>query len=88
MKVKGHIPIRTCISCGKKRPKGFLIRLVADYENRIIKDISAVIQGRGAYICDAQPCLERLVHNKRLGKYFGKTIAATLEELDVENQGL
>jgi len=70
MKVKGHIPIRTCISCGKKRPKGFLIRLVADNENRIIKDISAVIQGRGAYICDAQPCLERLVHNKRLGRCF------------------
>jgi len=70
MKAKGHVPMRTCISCGAKQPKSFLIRLAADDENRLVKDASARMKGRGAYVCNAQPCLERLVHKKHLKRYF------------------
>jgi uncharacterized protein len=70
MKGKGHIPIRTCISCGAKREKGLLLRLSNDNENRLIKDTSFRIFGRGAYVCNMKSCMERLLKNKRLNKQF------------------
>jgi|WetSurMetagenome_2_1015567.scaffolds.fasta_scaffold90408_2 uncharacterized protein len=70
MKSKGHVPMRTCISCGAKQPKGLLIRLAADNENHMVKDASARMKGRGAYVCNAQTCLERLAHKKHLKRYF------------------
>ena len=70
MKAEGHISGRTCISCGAKRPKNELIKLIVDGENRLIRDNSGRIKGRGAYVCDSRPCLERLFNNKRLNKHF------------------
>jgi uncharacterized protein len=70
MKAKGHIPVRTCISCGKKRPRHELIRLICDGENRLIRDDSGGAKGRGAYICETPSCTERLWINKRLNKHF------------------
>lgn len=72
MKAKGHIPIRTCVSCGSKRPKNELIKLMTDNECRLIKDNSGRFNGRDAYVCDARPCLERLSNNKRLNRQFRK----------------
>jgi predicted RNA-binding protein YlxR (DUF448 family) len=70
MKVKGHIPVRTCVSCGIKRPKNDLIKLMTDSENRLIIDDSGRLRGRGAYVCDSLPCLERLLNNKHLKRQF------------------
>jgi|WetSurSiteA1Bulk_404760.scaffolds.fasta_scaffold58048_2 uncharacterized protein len=70
MKARGHIPVRTCISCGSKLPKSELIKLMTDSENRLIKDNSGRLKGRGAYICAGQPCLERLLNNKHLNRQF------------------
>ena len=70
-KGKGHIPVRTCVSCGLKRSKNDLIRLILDREGRIINDDSGKMLGRGAYICKTRSCLERLSDNKRLGELFG-----------------
>ena len=70
MRAKDHIPVRTCISCGEKRPKIDLIKLIPDNENRLVRDDSGRIKGRGAYVCDEQPCLERLFFNKRLNRHF------------------
>ena len=69
-KTKGHIPIRTCISCGAKRNKTDLIRLSLDTEGHIIKDHSGKLPGRGAYVCSTESCLERVSKNKRLKKLF------------------
>ena len=69
-KNKGHIPVRTCISCGEKRNKGDLIRLAVDTGGRIIKDNSCKLHGRGAYVCSTESCLERVSKNKRLKKIF------------------
>jgi len=70
-KGKGHIPVRTCVSCGLKRSKNDLIRLQLDREGRIINDDSGKMHGRGAYVCKTRSCLERLPGNKRLSKLFG-----------------
>jgi len=70
MKAKGHIPVRTCISCGAKRPKNKMVRLIIDGQNRLTRDDSGKGQGRGAYVCDAWICLERLFGNRRLNMHF------------------
>ena len=69
-KGKGHIPLRTCISCGEKRNKKELIRLVLDRHGRLIKDELGREQGRGAYICKRDSCLENLSKHKKLKKVF------------------
>ncbi|UCF56922.1 MAG: YlxR family protein [Deltaproteobacteria bacterium] len=67
-KGKGHIPIRTCISCGAKRSKSELIRLVLNAENQLVRDDQGRWQGRGAYVCKSKSCREQLSKNRRLGR--------------------
>ena len=69
-KGKGHIPQRTCISCGERRNKKELIRLTLDQNNQVVRDDSGTKQGRGAYICKSSHCLRRLSNHKRLNKVF------------------
>ena len=65
-----HYPMRTCISCGKKREKDKLIRLFLDKEGNLLVDVSGKQFGRGAYICDNTLCREKLKKNKNLNKRF------------------
>jgi predicted RNA-binding protein YlxR (DUF448 family) len=76
-KAKGHVPIRTCVSCGAKQGKGELIRLALNRRGQVIRDDQGTLQGRGAYVCKSASCRERLIRNRRLGRCFriGKTIA-------------
>ncbi|MBW2609281.1 MAG: YlxR family protein [Deltaproteobacteria bacterium] len=69
-KSRGHIPIRTCISCGVRRDKNELIRLSLDAEGQLIKDIEGKMHGRGAYVCKIRTCQEQLSKNRRLHKLF------------------
>jgi predicted RNA-binding protein YlxR (DUF448 family) len=69
-KSRGHIPIRTCISCGVKRNKNDLLRLALDMNGCIVKDYSGMLSGRGAYVCSEGSCLEQVPKNKHLRKLF------------------
>lgn len=67
---KGHIPIRTCISCGAKKNKNHLIRLILDNSGKLVRDFSGRMPGRGAYICELPICMEKLFKNRRLNNIF------------------
>ncbi len=67
MKTK-KIPLRKCIACGENRPKKELIRIVKDNEGNFDIDLTGKMNGRGAYICPTQECLERSKNNKQLSK--------------------
>lgn len=69
-KGNGHIPLRTCISCGERRNKKELIRLALDQNNQLVRDDLGKKQGRGAYICKSVQCLKQLSKHKRLNKVF------------------
>jgi predicted RNA-binding protein YlxR (DUF448 family) len=84
-KGKGHIPIRTCLSCGAKRGKDELIRLGLTPENRLIRDDRGAYPGRGAYVCKNKSCQEKLSHNRHLGRRFRTNGSITIAtELSVE----
>lgn len=69
-KGKGHIPMRTCISCGTKRRKSELIRLIVNSDGRVVADTEGKGSGRGAYVCRNRTCRNLLNEGKRLGKAF------------------
>ena len=51
-----HIPQRTCVACGRIRPKRELIRLVRIADGGVGVDDSGRKVGRGAYLCPAGDC--------------------------------
>jgi hypothetical protein len=62
------IPTRTCTGCRKVKNKKELIRVVRDKEGDVFVDVTGRQNGRGAYICPDEKCLEKAVKNKGLEK--------------------
>ena len=69
------IPLRTCMGCNEKKPKKELLRIVKNKENEIFIDKTSKAEGRGAYICDSEECLEKVVKSKRLEKVLETKIS-------------
>jgi predicted RNA-binding protein YlxR (DUF448 family) len=78
-KGKGHVPIRTCLSCGQKRSKHELIRLGLTPENRLVRDDQGTCRGRGAYVCKNKSCWEKLSRNRHLGRRFRVNGSITID---------
>lgn len=61
---RGHVPIRTCVVCGDRKPKNELLRAALKSEERsIVLDRDQNLGGRGAYVCP--DCLPRMRFTKR-----------------------
>lgn len=73
-------PQRTCMGCNQKKDKKDLIRIVKNKENEITLDITGKKDGRGAYICNDEKCLERVIKSKRLEKIFEMQITEEIYE--------
>ena len=56
------IPMRKCVSCGQKREKKDLLRIVNNKEQEGSFDET----GRGAYICKSVECIDKAKKSKRL----------------------
>lgn len=61
-----HIPIRTCVGCGRKKPKGDLLRVVKGVDGSVFPDPSGKKSGRGVYICFNLDCLEGALKKKAI----------------------
>lgn len=70
-----RIPERTCMGCNEKKQKNDLLRIVKDKEDNIEVDLTGKKNGRGAYICKSESCLDKLIRSKRLNKVFEKDIS-------------
>ena len=60
------IPQRSCVACGRARPKRELIRVVRTPAGEVKVDPTGKVSGRGAYVCPEAPCIERGVRGGRL----------------------
>ena len=71
-----HVPIRMCVACRRRRPKGELLRILVTEEGFVI-DPSGKRPGRGAYVCpDSPECrsekrLRRFAVAEALAAYLG-----------------
>ncbi|KXB47531.1 hypothetical protein HMPREF3188_00501 [Tissierellia bacterium KA00581] len=60
------IPMRKCVSCGQKREKKDLLRIVNNKEQEVSFDETGKKNGRGAYICKSVECIDKAKKSKRL----------------------
>lgn len=61
MQEQGHIPVRKCVSCGKKMPKTELARYTCPAEpgRGLEPDHSGKRPGRGFYLCREDACARK-----------------------------
>jgi hypothetical protein len=80
-------PERQCIGCGLRGPQTGLVRLRLeereDREGGLVKVVVAGrgLQGRGAYLCRKQACLDRAVQRRAFQRAFRATVVVNEEEL-------
>lgn len=67
-------PLRRCIGCGESKDKKQLIRIIRTPEGSIELDITGKKNGRGAYICKSQDCLNRAMKTKGLDRSFKMSV--------------
>lgn len=75
-----RVPERTCVACGRVRPKRELVRIVRTPTGEIRVDLTGKISGRGAYVCPEPPCAERGVKQGRLQHALETPMPETLVE--------
>lgn len=64
---RGHVPIRTCVGCRRRRPKLEMIRLAA-----IGDGLGVSAQGgRGLYLCRDASCVEKGLMRADVKKRLG-----------------
>lgn len=73
-------PARTCIACGEQKEKKELLRIVRTPEGNIEADLTGKKNGRGAYICKNEECLNKAIKTKKLERVFEKEINPELYE--------
>jgi len=64
------IPMRRCLGCGVSKPKRELIRIVRTGAGEIFVDPTGKANGRGAYLCRDEQCLQKAVRSRKLEKAF------------------
>jgi len=72
--------LRRCIACNKQMEKNDLLRLVKPKDGNIEIDLTGKKNGRGAYICKDENCLNKAIKTKRLEKVFEMEIDSEFYE--------
>lgn len=67
-------PARRCIACNEQKEKNELLRIVKSKDGIIEIDLTGKKNGRGAYICRNEECLNKIIKTKKLERVFEKNI--------------
>ena len=68
------IPLRQCVGCGEMKSKKEMIRVLKTTEGPIVLDVTGKKNGRGAYLCKSEACLNLAKKNKGLERSFKMSI--------------
>ena len=87
MAKKKSVPLRMCIACREMKAKSEMLRVVKTADGDICVDPTGKAAGRGAYICSAEACRQKLQDKRLLHKAFSADVATsvyqTIEEKDL-----
>ncbi|MDQ0189266.1 YlxR family protein [Alicyclobacillus cycloheptanicus] len=72
------VPLRRCVGCQEMFPKRELIRVVLTPEGEIHLDATGKRNGRGAYLCQKQACLQLARKRKSLERSLKTSIPEPL----------
>lgn len=62
------VPMRMCVACREMKPKKELIRVVRTPEGEIVADETGRKNGRGAYLCRSETCLNKALKIRALDR--------------------
>lgn len=70
MEQKKKIPLRQCVGCCERKPKGELIRVVRTPEGEIVLDSTGKKNGRGCYLCASVKCFNKARKSGKLASHL------------------
>lgn len=70
MEQKKKIPLRQCVGCTERKPKGELLRVVRTPEGEIVLDKTGRKNGRGVYICSSAKCFNKARKSGKLATHL------------------
>lgn len=73
-------PTRTCMACNAQKEKNELLRIVKPKDEPPQIDLTGKKNGRGAYICKSEECLNKIMKSKRLERVLETEISQELYE--------
>lgn len=74
------ISMRQCIGCGEMKSKKELLRILRTAEGEIMFDVTGRKNGRGAYLCFSEECLQKAIRTKGLERSFQRKIPPEVYE--------
>lgn len=74
------MPQRMCLGCQERKDKRDLVRIVRNPSGEISVDPTGKKAGRGAYICNDEACLAKIIKSKRLERSLETTISDEVYE--------
>lgn len=69
-----YVPLRRCMACNEQKEKKNLLRIVKTQDGVLEIDLSGKKNGRGAYICKNEECLNKVKKTKRLERVLNISI--------------
>lgn len=83
------MPVRMCVGCQEMKNKKEMIRVIKTPEGAFMLDATGKKNGRGAYVCPSEECLQLARKNKGLERSFKQAIPAEVyESLEKEMEAL
>ncbi|MBQ8424976.1 MAG: YlxR family protein [Clostridia bacterium] len=80
-------PERTCIACRNKGNKSQFLKVVYNKQGEIFIEDDKKLDGRGAYLCKSQDCLNKCLKNKSLNRTFKTAIPQEFYEELIQKFG-
>ena len=81
--------VRMCVGCQEMKNKKEMIRVIKTPEGTFMLDATGKKNGRGAYVCPSEECLQLARKNKGLERSFKQAIPAEVyESLEKEMEAL
>ena len=74
------IPMRMCVACRQMRPKNEMLRIVRTEDGQAVIDRTGKRNGRGAYLCAEQACLDRAIKTRALERALEIAVDETVRE--------
>ena len=74
------MPVRMCVGCQEMKNKKEMIRVIKTPEGTFMLDATGKKNGRGAYVCPSEECLQLARKNKGLERSFKQAIPAEVYE--------
>jgi len=71
---RGHVPIRQCIGCRRRRPAREMVLLKAVGNTVVVSDPRHKLPGRGCYTCPSLECIKAALRKERLTRALKRNI--------------